>query len=165
MKRVLSMIKVALVAVSAMLGSIALTPAASAQEASTYNNDSGGCNNSCMPTMNGGTVSLEVLGMNFGEGLAGAEADGDTVETFAGVLKTGTLNLDGGIYGSNDGCEVDCGSFGAWFNAEGNEHVLSEAGAIATGSNSAFAGVGNSAMAGIAFTGNISFGTTPSNDD
>lgn len=141
-----------------------ITPAASAQEVSSYGNDSGGCNNSCMPTMNTGTVSLELLGMNFGEGLAGAEAEGDNTETAAGVLKTGTLNLEGGIFGSNNGCEVDCGAFGAWFNAEGSEDVLSEAGAIATGSNSAFAGVGNSAMAGLAFQGTINLGSSDSND-
>ncbi len=158
------MIKSALIASFAMFGSIALMPAASAQEASTYSNCGGNqCSTPSLPAT--GTVSLELLGMNFGEGLAGAEADGDTVETFAGVLKTGSLNLDGGIYGSNDGCEVDCGSFGAWFNGTANENVLSEAGALAHGTNSALAGVANASQAGIGLMGTISFGTTPSNDD
>jgi hypothetical protein len=111
------------------------------------------------PTFGGRFVELELAGMNFGEGLAGAEASGDETETVAGVLKTSTLKLTGNIFGADDDCvDGECRQFGGSFEIDGSEHILTEAGAVASGSGSALAGVANASQAGLGLAGTIRIG-------
>lgn len=150
-------IKTLMLAVSAIaLGTV--SPAA-AEEPTTTTTQPTTCVSTCGQW--GSIIGADIAGATFGEGLAGAIAEGGTTETGAMAEKTGTLNLRATIAGETDGCPQGCGDFAASLFGEGTENVRAAGYGIATGTDRASAGVVNSTQGGVSLLGRVMFGNMP----
>lgn len=109
----------------------------------------------------GTLIGADIAGATFGEGLAGAMAEGEHTETGAMAEKTGTLNLRATISGESDGCDNACGDFAASLFGEGTENVRAAGYGIATGTTQAQAGVVNATQGGVSLLGRVTFGNMP----
>ena len=106
MNKVISMIKLALVATFAMFASLAVTPAASAQEAtSTYTGCGGNqCNSNTSPTTSG--FAFDIFGAAAFQGFGAGNAKGDEVVVL--VEKTGYGGVDLTLSAGGNLCGFEC---------------------------------------------------------
>ncbi len=162
MKRVLSMIKVALVATFAMFGSIALTPAASAQEVSTYSGCGGNqCHNTPPPTPSGFT--FDIFGGAAFQGLGAGKFTGEE----GGVLveKTGYGGVDLTLSAGGNLCGFECQDGGFTFAGNAGEHVNVTAGAFGTKPGDVVSAENMGVASAMLQFGSTKVPTLPQNDD